>query len=83
MPWHLHTLAPPSETQEEEMAALLPIYRAALQGDLAGVERLVASDPRTVNVLALEAGPLVNDRSCATPLQLAAWKGHAPVVKRL
>ncbi len=83
MPWHLHTLAPPSETQEEEMAALLPIYRAALQGDLAGVERLVASDPRNVNVLALEAGPLVNDRSCATPLQLAAWKGHAPVVKRL
>ena len=61
-----------------------PIHRAALDGDEATIDRLVAEDARRTNARVRGEALLGGfDVQGCTPLMLAAWRGHGGVVARL
>ena len=62
-----------------------PIHEAALDGDVAAIDRLVAEDGRRLNAQIQGDFAWLGGRRVAgcTPLMLAAWWGHDAAVARL
>jgi hypothetical protein len=66
-------------------AKMEPIHRAAYDGDVAAIDRLVAEDGERLNAQ-IEADDEQEDGEFVagcSPLMLAAWKGHDAAVARL
>ncbi|KAG0460821.1 hypothetical protein HPP92_021118 [Vanilla planifolia] len=64
----------PRTSSKKNSAADSELHAAARAGDLRAVESICSSDPLAINS---------RDRHSRTPLHLAAWSGHANVVKYL
>ena len=72
-------------TDSDTARDMHPIHRAAYDGDVAAIDRLVAEDFRRVNAQIQGNGNWVDGWSVngCSPLMLAALKGHDAAVARL